>query len=139
MWTIYNEFIRPKTPVVIRDLCMQTLQQWTTWDRDKDYALLNTLKSGILPNGTVRTKFHNKTVSEKVMYLLHAIPADKAGTPVPNDHREITFTSYGPGELLPQTWLGHPTGYTWNAIGGMTRIAFRSTGRRGKSVISAFG
>jgi len=64
--------------------------------------------------------------------------ADRDGTLVPGASLPITFTSYGPGELLPQTWLGHGTGFTWNAIGGMTRIAFRATSRTGQAVISAY-
>jgi hypothetical protein len=39
--------------------------------------------------------------------------------------------------LLPQTWPGHATGLTWNAVAGMTRIAFRATSRTGEAVISA--
>jgi beta-galactosidase len=69
---------------------------------------------------------------------LTAIIADKDGTPVPDATLSITFTSYGPGELLPQTWLGHGTGLTWDAIGGMTRIAFRATARSNESVIRAY-
>lgn len=74
---------------------------------------------------------------ESLAYLT-AIIADKDGTLVPDATTAITFTSYGPGELLPQTWLGHGTGFTWNAIGGMTRIAFRATPRTGDAVISAY-
>jgi beta-galactosidase len=74
---------------------------------------------------------------ESLAYLTATI-ADKDGTPVPNASHAITFTSYGPGELLPQTWLGHPTGFTWNVVAGITRIAFRSTSRTGKAVISAY-
>ena len=74
---------------------------------------------------------------ESLAYVT-AVIVDESGTPVPDSHQSITFTSYGPGELLPQTWLGHGTGFTWNAIGGMTRIAFRSTARRGEAVISAY-
>ena len=39
---------------------------------------------------------------------------------------------------LPQTWLGHGTGLTWNAVGGMTRIALRATERSGHAVVSAY-
>jgi beta-galactosidase len=74
---------------------------------------------------------------ESLAYLTATI-ADKAGTPVPNSTLPISFTWYGPGQLLPQTWPGHGTGLTWNPIGGMTRIAFRSTGRSGRAVISAY-
>jgi beta-galactosidase len=67
-----------------------------------------------------------------------AMVADKDGTLVPDANVPIAFTSYGPGELLPQTWLGHGTGFTWNAIGGLTRIAFRATSRTGQAEISAY-
>jgi beta-galactosidase len=63
---------------------------------------------------------------------------DQQGTVVPSAHPEITFTLYGPGELLPQTWLGHGTGTTWNAVAGMTRIALRATNRTGHAVVSAY-
>ena len=75
--------------------------------------------------------------TESLAYLT-AVIADKDGTLVPDANLPITFTSYGPGELLPQTWLGHGTGLTWNAIGGLTRIAFRATSRTGQAVISAY-
>jgi beta-galactosidase len=74
---------------------------------------------------------------ESLAYLTATI-ADKAGTPVPNSALPVAFTWYGPGELLPQTWPGHATGLTWNVIGGMTRIAFRSTNRSGRAVVSAY-
>jgi beta-galactosidase len=73
---------------------------------------------------------------ESLAYIT-SIVADKAGTPVPDATPPIAFTWYGPGELLPQTWLGHGTGLTWNAVAGMTRIAFRETSRTGDAVISA--
>ncbi len=74
---------------------------------------------------------------ESIAYLTASI-VDEGGTVVPDSVAPITFTSYGPGELLPQTWLGRPTGVTWNAIAGKTRIAFRATSRSGLSVISAY-
>jgi beta-galactosidase len=69
---------------------------------------------------------------------LTASVVDANGTIVPNAFHPISFTSYGPGELLPQLWAGHPQGFTWNAIAGMTRIVFRSTDRVGRSTISAY-
>ena len=63
---------------------------------------------------------------------------DEHGTVVPSSYHPITFTLYGPGELLEQTWLGHGTGTTWNAIAGMTRIALRATNRTGHTVIGAY-
>jgi beta-galactosidase len=74
---------------------------------------------------------------ESLAYLTATV-ADKAGTPVPDSSLPVSFTWYGPGELLPQTWPGHGTGLTWNVIGGLTRIAFRSTNRSGSAVVSAY-
>src|SRR5208283_1433655 len=73
---------------------------------------------------------------ESLAYIT-AVVADRDGTPVPDSAAPIAFTWYGPGELLPQTWPGHGTGLTWNAVAGMTRIAFRATSRTGEAVISA--
>lgn len=67
-----------------------------------------------------------------------ATVADEHGVAVPSSTHPITFTSYGPGELLEQTWLGHRTGLTWNAVAGRTRVLFRATARTGHSVISAY-
>ena len=69
---------------------------------------------------------------------LTAAVVDLDGTVVPNSFLPISFTSYGPGELLMQTWAGHPTGLTWNAIAGLTRILFRPTSRVGRAVVSAY-
>ena len=73
---------------------------------------------------------------ESLAYIT-AFVADKDGTPVPDSAAPIAFTWYGPGQLLPQTWPGYATGLTWNAVAGMTRIAFRATSRTGEAVISA--
>ena len=74
---------------------------------------------------------------ESLAYLTAAV-VDKAGAVVPSAYHTISFTSYGPGELLSQTWPGHPTGFTWNAVAGLTRIAFRATNRVGRAIISAY-
>ncbi|MCX6621369.1 MAG: DUF4982 domain-containing protein [Acidobacteria bacterium] len=74
---------------------------------------------------------------DSLAYLAASI-VDKEGTVVPGAFPAIAFSSYGPGELLPQTWPGHPTGLTWNAIAGMTGIAFRATGRVGRAVVIAY-
>lgn len=74
---------------------------------------------------------------ESLAYLTASV-VDKDGTVVPTAFPAISFTSYGPGELLPQIWAGHPAGFTWNAIAGLTSIAFRATDRVGRSVISAY-
>ncbi len=74
---------------------------------------------------------------DSLAYLTASV-TDENGVIVPGDHSAITFTSYGPGQLLKQTWLGHGTGYTWNAVDGRTRAAFRATSRSGEAVISAY-
>jgi len=74
---------------------------------------------------------------ESLAYIT-AYVTDKDGTVVPDATQAISFTLYGPGELLPQTWLGHGTGLTWNAVAGMTRIALRATERSGRAVVSAY-
>ena len=74
---------------------------------------------------------------ESIAYLT-AMVVDEQGAVVPTATHPITFTSYGPGELLEQTWLGYGTGLTWNAVAGKTRVAFRATARTGHSVVSAY-
>jgi len=74
---------------------------------------------------------------ESMAYLIASV-VDKDGTVVPSAYHAINFSCYGPGELLPQTWPGHATGFTWNAVAGMTGIAFRATDRVGRAVISAY-
>jgi beta-galactosidase len=73
---------------------------------------------------------------ESLAYVTASV-VDQTGTVVPDSHHTITFTSYGPGELLEQTWLGHGTGLTWNVIAGKTCVVFRSTARTGQATISA--
>ena len=89
------------------------------------------------PNWPTSARPRDHRSASCLAYLTAAV-VDQDNTPVPGASVPITFTSYGPGELLPQTWPGHATGFTWNAIAGMTRIAFRSTARTGDSVISAY-
>jgi beta-galactosidase len=74
---------------------------------------------------------------ESLAYITATV-ADKDGNVVPTAHDPVTFTLYGPGELLEQTWLGQPNGLTWNVVAGKTRIAFRSTPRSGAATISAW-
>jgi len=75
--------------------------------------------------------------AESLAYIT-AYVTDANGTVVPDATQAISFTLYGPGELLPQTWLGHGTGLTWNAVAGMTRIALRATDRSGRAMVSAY-
>ena len=74
---------------------------------------------------------------ESLAYVTASV-VDKDGTVVPTAYHSITFGCYGTGEPLPQTWPGHATGFTWNAIAGMTAIAFRATDRVGRAVVTAY-
>jgi beta-galactosidase len=74
---------------------------------------------------------------ESLAYIT-AFVTDEAGVVVPGAHPTITFSSYGPGQLLKQKWLGHSVGTTWETVDGTTRIAFRSTQRSGRATISAY-
>jgi beta-galactosidase len=92
------------------------------------------------PSRIVLQTDESKLVSgdpETLAYIT-ALITDDNGTVVPDASHPISFTLYGPGELLPQTWLGHGTGLTWNAVAGMTRIAMRATPRSGRAVVSAW-
>jgi len=74
---------------------------------------------------------------EHLAYIT-ALVVDEHGTVVPTSYHPLTFTLYGPGEVLPQTWLSHGTGLTWNVIAGRTRVAFRATARTGRATISTY-
>lgn len=74
---------------------------------------------------------------DSLAYITASV-VDRSGEIVPDAYPAITFTSDGPGELLKQMWLGHGAGLTWNATNGRTRVAFRSTHRSGRAVISAY-
>lgn len=73
---------------------------------------------------------------ENIAYLTAAV-VDKDATIVPSSNHPVTFTLFGPGELLKQCWLGDKTGWTWNVIAGKTRVAFRPNSRVGTAMISA--
>jgi beta-galactosidase len=74
---------------------------------------------------------------ESLAYIT-AWVVDQEGTIVPNAYHTISFTWYGPGELLPQTWAGFPTGLTWNAVAGMTVVVLRATDRVGRCRVTAY-
>ena len=74
---------------------------------------------------------------ESIAYITASV-VDAAGVVIPDSYHTVTFTSFGPGVLLPQTWPGFGTGLTWNVVAGKTRVAFRSTPRSGRAVISAY-
>jgi beta-galactosidase len=96
-------------------------------------------KTAGAPYQIILTPDTNKLTSgdpESLAYIT-AVVADRAGVTVPAATAPISFTSYGPGELLEQTWPPFGTGLTWNAVAGITRIAMRSTNRSGRAVVSA--
>jgi beta-galactosidase len=74
---------------------------------------------------------------ESLAYITAKV-VDKEGAVVPSACNAIAFNCYGPGELLPQTWAGHATGFKWEAVAGLTRIAMRATSRVGRARISAY-
>jgi len=74
---------------------------------------------------------------ESVAYITASI-VDRNGVVIPDAHPAVSFTWYGPGELMKQNWLGHGMGLTWNTVDGTTRVAFRSTPSSGRAVISAY-
>jgi beta-galactosidase len=74
---------------------------------------------------------------ESLAYITARV-VDADGTVVPWADVPITFTSAGPGELLRQTWLGHGTGWTLDAVAGIAQMAFRATDRTGHAILSAY-
>lgn len=103
-------------------------------------AVVDTRKTAGLPAGIVLRSDVDHVVSgdrESFAYIT-ALVVDKDMTVVPNAYHTISFTWYGPGELLPQTWAGYPTGLTWNAVAGMTVVALRATDRVGRCRVTAY-
>jgi hypothetical protein len=73
--TIYEEFAQPLTPMSIRGLCLQALQQWIAWNRDQDYQLLKAIRTSHPKTVSV------KIMSVKIMELFHGISTDDASKP----------------------------------------------------------
>jgi len=69
--------------------------------------------------------------------LITAEIVDREGTVVPDAYLPVSFSNYGCGKLLPQTWLEYGTGCTWRAVAGVTRILLRATEFGGRAVITA--
>jgi beta-galactosidase len=102
--------------------------------------VVDTRKTAGAPAGIVLRSDVDRLVSgerESLAYITAAI-VDKELTVVPTAYNTISFTWYGPGELLPQTWAGYPTGLTWNAMAGLTVVALRATDRIGRCRVSAY-
>jgi len=74
---------------------------------------------------------------ESLAYITATI-SDENGVPVPGASNAVTFTLYGPGELLSQAWLGHGTGLTWDTVDAKTVVVMRATPRSGHATLSAY-
>lgn len=69
--------------------------------------------------------------------MLTAEIVDRDGTVVPDAYLPVSFSNYGCGTLLAQTWLEYGTGFTWRTVAGKTRILLRATEFGGRAVITA--
>jgi beta-galactosidase len=108
--------------------------------RSGSQSVADTRQTAGSPAGIVLRSDVDRIISgdrESLAYVTASV-VDKDGTVVPSAFNTIAFTSYGPGELLPQTWAGYPTGLTWNAVAGKTVVALRATDRVGRCRITAF-
>jgi beta-galactosidase len=108
--------------------------------RSGPQTIVDTRKTAGPPAGIVLRSDVDHIASgdrESLAYIT-ALVVDKDGTVVPNAYNTISFTWYGPGELLPQTWAGYPTGLTWKAVAGMTVVALRATDRVGRCRVTAY-
>lgn len=70
MGYVFNTFSGPLTPIYIRGVCLQTIQQWLAWGRDQDYALL-----------AVVAKNHRKNESIRIVELFHMVTKEDADRP----------------------------------------------------------
>ena len=71
VYSIYDDFSHPDTPLVVRGLCLQTLRQWLAWGRDQDHKLFEDLRS-----------FHKTSVMKgKIIGLLHGISREDERKP----------------------------------------------------------
>ncbi len=103
-------------------------------------TLVDTRKTAGAPAAIVLRSDVDRLTSgdrESLAYITASV-VDKNMTVVPSAYNTISFTWYGPGELLPQTWAGYPTGLTWNAVAGMTVVALRATDRVGRCRVTGF-
>jgi hypothetical protein len=90
--TIYEEFAQPLTPIFIRGLDLQALQQWIAWNRDQDYQLLKAIRIS-----------HPRTVSVKIMELFHGMSTDDASKPATYQHLIENLNN----DVLPIRTLSH--------------------------------
>jgi beta-galactosidase len=102
-------------------------------------TIIDTRRTAGAPAGILLRSDTDRIISgdrESLAYITASI-VDKNMIVVPSAYGTISFTWYGPGELLPQTWAGYPTGLTWNAVAGMTVVALRATDRVGRCRVTA--
>jgi beta-galactosidase len=103
-------------------------------------TIMDTRKTAGTPIGILLRSDVERITSgdrDSLAYITASV-VDKDMTVVPSAYNTISFTWYGPGELLPQTWAGYPTGLTWNAVAGLTVVALRATDRVGRCRVTAF-
>src|SRR5262249_32097867 len=90
--TLFGVFKEPETPLMIRWLCIQSMQQWIAWDRDKDYELMREVR-----------KVYKQTVTEKIMKLMHAVTTEDAQNPATYEYLIESLNN----DVLPIRTLSH--------------------------------
>jgi hypothetical protein len=73
---LFREFAADPTPLLIRGLDMQTLQQWLALGRENDYQMLD----------VVQKNYRSKTTSLNIMHLFHMISTEDAAKPGTYEH-----------------------------------------------------
>lgn len=95
--SIYDEFASSETPIFVRGLDLQALQQWIAWTREHDYELLKEIR-----------KVEKKTVAVKIMELFHPISTADAAKPATYQNLIDGLSN----EVLPIRTLSH-----WHLLG----------------------
>ncbi|MBM3995471.1 MAG: hypothetical protein FJ303_15150 [Planctomycetes bacterium] len=93
---VYDDFTRDRTPLAIRGLCMYSIVQWLSWNREQDYEMVKVL-----------SKAHNSVVSTKIMELFHGVSAAEAEKAITHQHLVDGLNN----NLLPIRTLSH-----WNLL-----------------------
>ncbi|MBI3823212.1 MAG: hypothetical protein HY289_11115 [Planctomycetes bacterium] len=66
---VYDDFSQDQVPLGIRWVYMQSLQQWLTWDRERDYELFRAVR---------RYHSNKSTLAVKIMELFHNVSTEDA-------------------------------------------------------------
>ncbi len=90
---LFSEFIANPTPLPIRGLYMQTLQQWIALGRPNDYLLLD----------VVQKNYRSKTASLNIMHLFHPTSERDSLKPETYEHLIEGLNN----ELMPIRMLSH--------------------------------